>query len=1347
MDFSLGTDEGTMSKEKGQSSPPEESRPEKTWTPAQANFPEEDETYPFLDSIVTMRKVKSYTNDENLLPTTTYSFIASTRAAIWSTKLVNLFVFTLQFASYIAVSVSVIDWSKPSNKCKFPANVTSAVRATQLLSMMYSILVQKGIITSLFAIRNGYNEAAMMECFPECGQNPKRVKFRWCVSLGLIFLMGLYAQLLTFIMIMQSSEVLGVLLNYAAVSFISTIDDQAFYLGKRGWFGPDVERHVRLICLADNPDPKPQWYRRMLHSLSITLIFGALLASWVYVVSSQTSGKFLPTSLKVDFSDLVHPSLGTFSGFYDIYLENTAVFSDRRAVYYERRSNKAFFGYCDKEDVWTFIYGAERDQLDACKYSAKSSPTVNFDVVTTTVSQWYGLSENGRTVPLDNQHIEGWDCAERDLCGAHGFCSDNRCVCDVGFFGRQCNFPEPCSRLQTDGRLGTFQGIDRKWSSHFEILRFGNTTATVYDKPVYVSRKEQGVSVLWNRDPDDFDIMFFTGRRWAIAFSKSFYNEETDGNFESYLANFHGYFSNYSVAFLSEPLDAINDNPSPDGLSWYMANPKRGPGIQTASSQKSSAVLLCAECNSTTNPCYYDGICQVSSECKCSDGSEGGLCEVPPIGNGRCDPYFNSVTFDMDGGDCCRATCESSNEIRCGRDPTGFLELGFFFCESNDPLPSDPINGEPFSEAGGILALSDNGFVLAAVMAEGKVGLFDKSGSQWIERTVINTCSVQAMALASGPFASNPIFLPPVVIVISCNPVPDSEDVSAPLRTYFCTRSDCHLSTLQSPPQLDAQLLTPPLPAEDSVGISNDGSVIAVSTRGGYFGSGFVDIYRAEGGSGGYVAWRLTNETIIPEKFSSASSLSPATAPDVGEIADIIFEVEDAIMVNTVIETRYCPCSGEGYADMVVGSSLEWKVYDIDAGFYEISARYSSQNDTRPLNLLVDGVIAASFEFESTPSWSDWTVERKLIELSGGNHILMLKADEKGPNIDWLSLHLVTETESPSAGTVPTASPTMVPNQVVGAISLSGSGSSIALLVGDSVDGLDVRVYLFRFDGSGWVQSGVPIKATVCSGDISAQDVIRLSYDGNTLLFSGGDIVKVFDWNGASNEWNLRGTVFEGIPSGVCRTESVALSNDGNAVALTLYGNHSETATTSYEYVVTTFSWTQSRWERREQLVLPGSRSGPLSFAEDGRELAIGLPFQKADLSGGIQTFEYPRRPCDEGLNLFLLTFTIKPKLTKWTVKMLTFDGDIFEIEGGPYFFPNFADAERTSKTHHELATVVEEICIPPALCGNLTVYPTDFGGFNVVADGVLVVELDSVDTPRIFLFGNDTSACNFADS
>jgi len=208
---------------------------------------------------------------------------------------------------------------------------------------VYSICVQGGTISALYTFRNGYDEEMLRKSFPDCAQNG--LKARWYISMGLILSLGLLAQLLTFALIMQSSTVLNVLLNYAAVSFLSTIDDRMFYLGKRGWLGREVEKQVRLVCLADEVDPKPTWYHRLAHTLALLAIFGGLLASWVVVVSKQTNGTYLPSRIMVQFSDEINPALGCFSGKFTSNYRRDRIFSSDKSVYSDLRSDRAHFGY------------------------------------------------------------------------------------------------------------------------------------------------------------------------------------------------------------------------------------------------------------------------------------------------------------------------------------------------------------------------------------------------------------------------------------------------------------------------------------------------------------------------------------------------------------------------------------------------------------------------------------------------------------------------------------------------------------------------------------------------------------------------------------------------------------------------------------------------------------------------------------------------------------------------------------------------------------------------------------------------------------------------------------------
>jgi hypothetical protein len=517
------------------------------WTPAQANFPRDDveERFPLLNSIVGMRTVKGYVNGENLVPMTTYSFVVTTSGQRPFINMVNFLVFVLQMASFVAVIASTFDFSDVNNPAQIPANVESSVRASQFLSLVYSICVQGGIISTLYTFRNGFDEDMLRKSFPDCAVNVIALRLRWYISMGLILAIGLLAQALTFVLIMQSNTVLGVLLNYAAVSFISTIDDRLFFLGKRGWLGQEVEKQVRLVCLADEVDPKPTWYNQLAHTLALSAIFGTLIIAWVMVVSRQTNGNFLPHEIMVQFGDEINPALGTFSGRYKIDYQRDRVFSSDRSLYTELRSERAHFGYwyvnelllfcclptstraADSSSValqyfsetsrsWSFQYNVTKDEFDACSWAAISSPTESFDIITTALSQWYAKNEDGRIIPMSRASISTSDCSSNaGLCGSNGSCVSGECVCNTGWFGIFCSFREPCARLEMDARRDSALGFaERRWSTRYEILRFGKTPALIHDHPVYVTETNPP-GLVAEGEEEEFDIIFFTGQRWV----------------------------------------------------------------------------------------------------------------------------------------------------------------------------------------------------------------------------------------------------------------------------------------------------------------------------------------------------------------------------------------------------------------------------------------------------------------------------------------------------------------------------------------------------------------------------------------------------------------------------------------------------------------------------------------------------------------------------------------------------------------------------------------------------------------------------------------------------------------
>ena len=422
---------------------------------------------------------------------------------------------------------------------------------------------------------------------------------------------------------------------------------------------------------------------------------------------------------------------------------------------------------------------------------ARSVETNAFDVVDTAFDEWYvRLTDQGnREITLDRMQLSCFDC-EDDITycgGGHGYCVPETgiCACIDGYYGVRCEFVQPCTTIQFDSTYEPFsgQGSQRPWSTSYEILQLDDgdslddgvssveNEVSVYNRPVYIAEYEEGF----------FDAIFFTGRRWVATSSSSLrfaFDDSVDsGNNQGgidgnstaaiqvttkvsrqdiakYFRNkFHAHWSNYSVAYISNPLDAgtLEDSVSPIGSQWYPAQIKTDievDGVQLPDlSNPLDSVFLCSYCtpDNGTNPCLFDGVC-VDHKCECALGASGALCQVSPVSNGRCDPYYNIADLFFDGGDCCEQTCISGDQFQCGKTGTSgpskdnlnnLIHIGYPRCHLGSSgwqeSASSVIGGDTLS--GFAVALSGNGRILAVGEPnEDRARLFDRTGAQWIER-------------------------------------------------------------------------------------------------------------------------------------------------------------------------------------------------------------------------------------------------------------------------------------------------------------------------------------------------------------------------------------------------------------------------------------------------------------------------------------------------------------------------------------------------------------------------------------------------------------------------------------
>eukprot|EP00984_Skeletonema_dohrnii_P019382 scaffold9237_cov72-Skeletonema_dohrnii-CCMP3373.AAC.2 len=311
---------------------------------------------------------------------------------------------------------------------------------------------------------------------------------------------------------------------------------------------------------------------------------------------------------------------------------------------------------------------------------------------------------------------------------------------------------------------------------------------TISYRPVYASL--DGNEAL----SGDTVLILFTGERWIISYEYLFPDLKyvTDKkDLVNFFSKFHGYFTQYSVVYESEPVSISKQadadvKASPLSIRWRSSSSYTG----LASIQMKSE-FFCAECKI----CWFGGICRSNGTCDCPDGYSGTWCEIAPkISDGYCDQQYNNEQL---GGDCCDNTCRSTPENTCGKVGLGYIDTGYPSCIGYSynrwELSADPLNGvSSASRSGQAVALSGNGKVLAvADPGLSIVRLFDKDGAEWKQRgqhiqgkPSSNFGAVIGLSDESFNVVSNPRTFPTVTLVVGAPKI-------GIVRVFTCSTDGC----------------------------------------------------------------------------------------------------------------------------------------------------------------------------------------------------------------------------------------------------------------------------------------------------------------------------------------------------------------------------------------------------------------------------------------------------------------------------------------------------------------------------------------------------------------------------
>jgi len=523
----------------------------------------------------------------------------------------GLFFSMFQLLFPILALVNAVE--KKPNVFNVPVNVSKEVFTAGVLCIFISVPTFTDLLDAIEHFQNGYNKELALK------QASGATYLKWLLAFSLQLLVGGVFNLVIFILIVQSTTIIEMFLNFAALQFITDIDDLAFSMAKRGYFPNVVGRTCNKVTKHKTPKLKTQRFRRL-----CLIFFYIFFLSWyVYIHYYQHKGKYQCKRLRVQLTDSYIHKLPLFSGFYKM----VDVIVDSRHVFVDENSDigqLAYFRYCQKEKAFVFNILDEPyndnnltkiiESNDICEVSdqanyMQSAETQGYDIMETNPSDWM-IRKNSFTnyfYPVDYFALTCADCTPETCNGVCGGENKNECIC-MNHYGVFCEFNNgPCDSIQINTDTPKFDShnipFDNRTthtvSSSFKMLRTSDgNIAYFYAKPMYGYDHQDGY----------MDFLFYSGRRYYLVDLK-----HTDSGMPNSTDNLTKIADLVSSGvditdttpwnsshpyYMSAPIDidTPSDRIDPIGLNWYKVDKNYADYSNWEQGIQIDTVLACADC-------------------------------------------------------------------------------------------------------------------------------------------------------------------------------------------------------------------------------------------------------------------------------------------------------------------------------------------------------------------------------------------------------------------------------------------------------------------------------------------------------------------------------------------------------------------------------------------------------------------------------------------------------------------------------------------------------------------------------------------------------------------------------
>lgn len=459
------------------------------------------------------------------------------------------FILFLQVGVYALALYNSIDASDSNNPLNFPVNVDPFTRSAELIAVLITVYTQNNIFQGL---------DLFIQSFEYIQQVKGVTKYKYVCSAVTQICVGIFGIFITFVIIMQSEEVIDLLLNFTAMEFVASLDDAAFLLAWRGFFGRAQRETAIVVSQATyTPKDKHKWLRKW----PLFVVLCILMGFFFLVNAMQDNRMFGDNEVYVQLHDDAIPWLATLSGMYTgctLSVSDRGDLGDRTdsrlgRIIYTRlpfddcednwQNEHAAFFFCDNS--WVFAVGD--DMTNPCdNWTLKSFKAVpesidEYDILAHSTDLWFAK---------DEKNISKDGILETVLF--------------LGSFVPVEHVDLVCKDLGSEGFVFTFPVYEQ-----LDIF--------IGDRPVYYADAELLDSEV------NGEYIIYNGRRWLAIREKDLHLDcisecsrtLIDATCRTKcLQSFDLFASNYTVHLISDPLDlrTTDDTWVPtDELRWYVA--------------------------------------------------------------------------------------------------------------------------------------------------------------------------------------------------------------------------------------------------------------------------------------------------------------------------------------------------------------------------------------------------------------------------------------------------------------------------------------------------------------------------------------------------------------------------------------------------------------------------------------------------------------------------------------------------------------------------------------------------------------------------------------------------------